>query len=338
MYDPSGLYVDPILTNFSVGFQDQTLYGLRLFPETPVRTPSGRYRVYDRSDWLIYRSLRAPGTVANEVQGKKWSEDTFQTEEHALQSPVFDEERRELASLGGLAQAVFGGDLAIDPERDATDLVTRSLMLEQELEVSTVMRNTSNYAGNHQVTLTGAQKWSDYTGGVASTSDPVGNLRTAAQRIYLDTGRYPNTLVMPYDAVGIIENHPRVVDRYKNWTLNTETWKTLIGLPDQATDWNMYVVDSKFNSADNIDATESIVSFWGQDVWLGIVDPTPGQKTMTFGKTFSQIYLDGSVRPTERWREEGRKSDLVRTNWKWDTKIVSANAGYIFKTAVAAVV
>lgn len=337
MYDPSGLYVDPILTNFSVGFQDQQLYGLRLFPETPVRTPSGQYRVYDRSDWLIYRSLRAPGTVANEVMGRKWSVDVFSTIEHALQSPVFDEERRELASAGGIAQAVFGGDLQIDPERDAANLVSRSLHLEHEQSVSTMIRNAANYAGSHTVTLSGASQWSDYTGGTSSTSDPITNLRTATRRIYLDTGRWPNTMIIPFDAVGVIENHPRVVVRFQNFSLTIGDWRPLIGLPPDATDWNMYVVDSKYNAADNIDLAESIASFWGQDVWLGIVDNAPGQKTMTFGKTFSQVYLDGSVRPTERWREEGRKSDLVRTNWKYDLKIVSANAGYLIKTAVAAV-
>lgn len=337
MYDPSALYVDPILTNFSVGWQDQNVYGLRIFPETPVRTPSGQYRVYDRSDWLIYRSLRAPGTVANEVMGRKWSVDTFSTVEHALQSPVFDEERRELISAGGIAQAVFGGDLQIDPERDAVNLVTRSLQLEHEKKVADTLRLASNYPAGSTVTLSGAQKWSDYTNGVTSTSDPISDLRTATRTIYKNTGRWPNTMIIPFDAVGVIENHPRVVVRFQNFALTVDSWKPLIGLPTDATDWNMFVVDSKYNTADNIDATESIASFWGQDVWLGVVDPTPGQKTMTFGKTFSQVYPDGTTRPTERWREEARKADLVRTNWKYDLKIVSAAAGYLIKTAVVAV-
>jgi hypothetical protein len=342
MYDPSALYVDPILTNFSVGWEDQNLYGLRLFPETPVRTPSGQYRVFDRSDWLWYRSLRAPGTVANEVMGRKWSVDTFQTIEHALQSPVFDEERRELTSLGGLANSTFGGDLTIDPERDATELVTRSLRLEHEKKIADTIRLASNYPAGHTVTLTGNQKWSDYTYVTAGdpnsvVSNPIADLRTAARAIYKDTGRWPNTMIMPFDAVGVIENHPRVVVRFQNFALSVESWKPLIGLPTESTDWNMFVVDSKYNSADNIDATENIVSFWGQDVWLGLVDPTPGQKTMTFGKTFAQVYPDGTTRPTERWREEARKSDLVRTNWKYDTKIVSGAAGYLIKTAVVAV-
>jgi hypothetical protein len=339
MYDPSGLYIDPILTNFSVGYQSQELYGMRLFPETPVRTASGRYRVYDRSNWLIYPSRREPGTWANEIGARKWSEDTFETQEHALQAPVYDEERRELLSQGGLANAVFGGDLQINPEQDAAEDVMNSLLLEHEQKVANVIRNTGNYPGNHVLALAGATKWSDYTNGVTSTSDPVANLRAAIQRIYLDTARWPNTMIIPFDAVGVIENHPRVVARFQYFALTDPgAWQQLLGLPPEMVDnLNVFVVDSKFNNADNVDLTESIISFWGQDVWLGIVDPTPGQRTKTFGKTFSELYLDGTTRPTERWREEGRKSDLVRSNWKYDLKIVSSTAGYLFTNAVAAV-
>src|SRR6185295_7598634 len=270
MYDPGELYSDPILTGFSTGFVENNLYASRLFPITPVRTRSGRYRVYDRSNWLIYPSRREPGTVANEVRGGKWSEDVFFCKEHSLQSPIHDEERQELTSQGGLANAVFGGDLQLDPERDAVDLITRSIMLEWEQKVANVMRNVANYAANHKVTLAGASQWSDYTGGVASTSDPVTNLRTAAMRIYIDTGRWPNTMIFPTDALGVVEGHPRVVDRFKNFSLiDPEAWKALLNVPAPQ---NVFMVDSKYNAADNIDATESITSFWGQDVWVGIVD------------------------------------------------------------------
>src|SRR5512134_2209568 len=105
MYDPGTLYVDPILTDFSVGYEDQTLFGERIMPLTPVRTQSGKYRVFDRSSWLIYPDRREPGTVANEIRGAKWSEDTFFTKEHSLQAPVHDEEDQQLNSLGGFANA-----------------------------------------------------------------------------------------------------------------------------------------------------------------------------------------------------------------------------------------
>jgi hypothetical protein len=332
VYDPSALYVDPILTNFSVGYEDQRLFGWSFLPETPVNTQSGRYRVFDRSSWVIYPSRREPGTVANEVRGGKWAEDTFFTKEHSLQAPVHDEERQELTSQGGLADPVFGGALQIDPERDATELVTGAILREHEKKVSDLVRNTANYAAGHFVTLAGAQQWDDYTGGEASTSDPVGAILAGLRKVQNATGRPANTLAIPSEGMSYIENHPRVVARFKNFRLTQpDAFQLLTGF-----EGTILSVDSRYNAADNIDAAESITSFWGKDVWVGIVDPTPGQRTRTFGKTFAQLYPDGSVRPTERWREEPRKSDLVRTNYKYDLKVVSNVAGYIIKTAFSA--
>ena len=335
-YDPSQLYIDPILTGFSLGYQDQTLYGDRLCPLTPVKTKSGRYRVFDRSHWLIYRSRREPGTSAREIGPRKWSEDTFSTQQHALKGRVTDEERRELTSQGGLADPVFGGDLQIDPARDVVEDITGSLLLEHEQKVSAVFRNAANYAAGHTVTLAGATKWSDYTGGVASTSDPVNDIRTACFRVYLDTGRWPNTFTIPVDALGIIEQHPRVVDRFKNFALtDPEAWKALINVPAPQ---SFFIVDSKFNAAQNIDTAEVISSFWGQDAWIGLVDLVPGQRTKTFAKTFVYPQPDGSVRASDRWRDEDTRSDMFRVTYEYDLKIVSNVAGYLIKNAVAAIV
>lgn len=347
MYDPSGLYIDPILTNFSVGWADEELFGLRLAPETPVRTKSGRYRVFDRSNRLIYRSRREPGTSANRIGARRWSEDVFNTQEHSLAAEIYDEEREQLNSQGGLANATFGGDLQIDPEQDATDDVTSSIMREMELKISTLFRDATQYPSNHVITLTSGgtgTQFSNYalaTAGDPNTSysDPVGVFKTAFQRIHLDTGRWPNTIAIPFDAVGVVENHPRVVARFLHFALTDPTaWQQLMGLPPEATaNLNIFVVDSKYNNADNIDAAENIVSFWGQDMWIGLVDPTPGQKTFTFAKTFAQIYPDGTTRPTESYRDEDRKTDIVRTSYRYDQKVVSGAAGYLIKTAVAAV-
>jgi hypothetical protein len=339
-YDPSQLYIDPILTGFSVGFQDEQLYAERLAPPTRVNSKSGRYRVFDRSNWLIYRSRREPGASAREIGPRRWSEDTFGTQQHALKGRVMDEERRELNSQGGLADPVFGGTLAIDPERDVIEDITRSLLLEQEQKISVAFRNTANYASNHHVALAGSQKWSDYTfvtpGDIYSiVSNPVADLRAACFRVYLDTLRWPNTVIMPIDTMGVIENHPRVVDRFKTWTLlQNNAWEQLMGVPSPA---NIFIVDSRYNSAQNIDAPENIQSFWGQDVWVGLVDPVPGQKTKTFAKTFVYPQPDGSIRAADRWRDEDTRSDMFRTTYEYDVKIVSNVAGYLIQTAVAAI-
>jgi hypothetical protein len=334
MYDPGTLYVDPILTGFSVGFKDQSLYGDQIMPITQVNTPSGRYRVFDRSDWVSFASRREPGTVANEVRGRKWTEDTFLTKEHSLQAAILDEERQELYSQGGLADPVFGGALQIQPEADATKLVTRSLMLEHESKVSTLIRNTANYPATNKVTLAGAQQWDDYAfvtplDVYSVVSDPVMVIRQAIIAIWTLTRRYPNTLVIPRMGIPWIENHPRIVERFKYLDLTApDAFTRLTGFAGQ-----ILLVDSLQNTAASIDDPEVVSSFWGKDVWLGIVDQAPGILTQTFGKTFAQVYPDGTTKPTDRWREENRKADLVRTSFKYDLKIVSAIAGYLITNA-----
>jgi hypothetical protein len=331
MYDPGTLYYDPILTGFSVGFQDQNLYGERVLPVTPVRTPSGRYRVFDRSNWLIFVDRREPGTVANEIRGRKWSEDTFFTKEHSLQVAIHDEERQELTSLGGLADPTFGGALQIDPERDGTELVTRALLLGHEKKVSDLTRNTANYPAGHTVTLAGTAQWDqDWANGTNSASNPLGDIRTALTKILVDTGNVPaNTMVVPRYGVQFIENHPRIVDRFKTFTLlEPDAFQKLTGF-----EGTIYMVDSVYNAADNYLATPSVTQFWGKDVWVGIVNPEPGINQQTFGKTFAQLYPSGDIRPTDHWREEGRKSDLVRVSQKYDLKITSSIAGYLIKNA-----
>jgi len=335
MYDPSGLYIDPILSNFSVSLpMQQNYYGIRIMPETPVRTQSGQYRVFDRSDWLLTEDRREPGTVAHEIVGGKWSQDVFSTREHSLQVPVLDEERQQLYSLGGLADPVFGGAMDIDPEQNAVTKIIRSIMLNHEYKSSTLLRNTANYPVNNTMTLSGTSQWDNYTGGTYPyvTSDPVANIMSGMRAVYAATLRWPNVLAIPTLGLTYIENHPRVVDRFKNFSLTIPgAFQALTGFVGE-----VILLDSVYNTANNLDAAVSMAPFWGKDVWLGIVDPTVGMNTMTFGKTFAQIYPDGTTRPTERWREESRKADLIRTNFKYDMKIVSSSAGFLFKTAFSA--
>lgn len=332
MYDPGTLYIDPILTNFALGYRAQNYYADVLFPINRVNTKSGKYRVFDRSDWQIFPDRREPGTVANEVRGRKWSVDTFATKQHALQSPVLDEERRELASLGGLGASPNGAALDINPERDATTLITRSLQLGHEKKVADLARNTASYPVGNTVTLAGAQQFDDYTGGTASTSDPTTVIKTAVRKIQNKTGFAPNLMMIPSEGVSYVEDHPRVTARFSNFTLSDpEAWRTLSGFRGRIVE-----VDSRYNAADNIDATENIQSFWGKDIILAYVDDSDDMVQATFAKTFVYPQPNGDDRPVDTWREEARKADLFRTMWEYDLKIVMATAGYLIKNAFSA--
>jgi len=333
-YDPYALYQDPFLTNFSVGFQDQNLVGMQLAPLTEVYLPSGKYRVYDRSSWVIFPDGRAPGTVANEVRGAKWSQDTYMVHEHSLQASITDEERQVYANATANAQANIYAQ--INPEQDATNLVTRAILLRHEKLVADTARNVSNYPAGNKVTLLGTSMWDDYTPNGSNpnsfpNSDPVKDVLTARRTIYRLIRREPNLMIIPWNVWTFIENHPRIVQRFTYFDLtNPQAFAALTGFKGQ-----VVIAESVYNSADNIDATQNITPLWGNDVILAVTDNAPGQNTQTFMKTFGMPYPDGNIRTVDRWREEPRKSDLVRVSMRYDLKTVSPAAGYIIQNATS---
>jgi hypothetical protein len=329
-YDPGTLYIDPILTDFSVGYGSPSYVGLTLMPQVAVNTQSARYRVFDRSGRVRFYSRREPGTVANEIRGRRWSEDTFKTREHSLQAAVADEERQQLTSQGGLANASNGGALQINPEADATAQTLDSLLLEHELAVAALIRNTATYPAGHTVTLAAADQWDNYAG---ATSNPVDIVRAAILKIQSKIGRAPNVMAMGSLGVGWLENHPDMVARFSNFTLTDEgAFRELTGFDGQM----VLIGDDFYNDNDIQQSTENLLSIWGKDIFIGYVESSLTENDLSFGKTFAQVYPDGSTRPVDRWREEGRKSDLVRTSWKWDLKVTSSIAGYLIKDAFSA--
>lgn len=330
MYDPSGLYVDPILTEFSVGYQPLTYYADKFLPEVAVNTQSGNYRKFDRSNRVLFPSRREPGAVANEVRGGKWSTDTFKTVEHSLQAAVADEERQQLTSQGGLNNPAFGGALQLDPDQDAVELVTNALLLEREVGTATLLRNTASYPVGNTVTLAAADQWDNYAG---ATSNPIDIIRAAINKITGLIGTPPNVLGMGQLGASWLENHPDVVARFSNFNLtDPEAFRKLTGFNGEI----VLFADDKYNTNDIEEGTESLTEIWGKDVILAYVVPNPTLLDLSFGKTFAQRYPDGSTRPTEGWREEARKSDLHRTSYKYDYKITTPAAGYLIKTAFSA--
>ena len=326
-YDPGTLYVDPWLTDFSVGYGNPTYVGLRLMPQVAVSTQSGKYRVFDRSGRVRFYSRREPGTVANEIRGRRWSEDSFKTVEHSLQAAVADEEQQQLSSQGGLANVANGGAIQFNPGADATAQTLDSLLLEHELAVASLLRNTATYPAGHTVTLLAADQWDNYAG---ATSNPVDIVRAAILKIQSKIGIAPNVMAMGSLGVTYLENHPDMVARFTNFTLtDSEAFRELTGFAGEI----VLIGDDQYNDDDIQESTTNMLSIWGKDVWIGYVNPNLEQNDLSFGKTFAQVYPDGSTRPVDRWREEGRKSDLVRTSWKWDLKVTSSVAGYLIKDA-----
>jgi len=322
MYAPTGsgnAHIDKVLTNISVGWPNNGFVGEELFPSLTVVKQSDKYYVFGREAWKPEDDLRAPGTVANEVPGVALSLDAYYCQEHALQTPVTDEERRNV-------------DSPLAPDRDATELITSKIMLGREVAMKTLVTTAANYASGLSTTLAGVTQWSDYV-----NSDPIGVMRAAKAAIHARIFVEPNVAIIPYQVMTVLEDHPDFIERIKyseRGIVTKELIASIIGVD------KIIVPGAGINNA-ALGQAASLGYLWGKDVIFAYVPPRPGLKVPAFGYEFTwgSQYVD-------RWREAPRKSDLIRCQRSYDLKLVAQGdagtadagksvAGYVIKAAVA---
>jgi len=324
VYDTRGggnTHIDRVLTNISLGYPNEEFIGDVLFPTVRVRKQSDLYYVYGREGWVVEpgSDLRAPGTEANEIPGLEVSTDPYFAREHALQIPVTDEEREN-------------ADSPLAPDRDGTELVTQKLLLGRELAIKNKVTAAANYNAANVVTLSGTSQWSDYI-----NSTPITDAHTARDALHAGLFLRPNLVVMPYQVMSVLEDHPDFIERIKYSQVGVVTEELIariMGLP------RVVVPGVGYNSA-RMGQTATLGYLWGKDVLFAYVPARPGLKIPAFGYEFVWVYPGGQVQVTERWREQKRKSDIIRVSRRYDLRFIAVDssddsiAGYLIKNAIS---
>lgn len=302
--------VDPVLSSISVAWPSTGFVGDQLFPQVPVANKSAKYYVFsDRSTRVTPETdYRSPGTQANEISGMSLSSDQYFTMEHALQMPVTDEERREIPPGS-----------SINPDVDATEELTGKLQTGRELAIRALVTTAGNYPSNHVTTLVdGTSTWSvtDYA---LATSDPAGVIERAKRRVARAGSPALNTAIIPMPVMSFLRWHPKLIAKFTN--IRTENLTngdviSALGLDG----WNVVMPEVQYNTA-AVGQPATMDYLWGDSVILAYVPEAPGPKTPAFGYQFTLEPLT-----VDRWREEVRKSDLIRTQWEYDLKLVGTDS------------
>lgn len=335
VYAPTGsgnVHIDQVLTNISLGWPNNGLVGSALFPTVQVRKQSDKYYVFGREAWVPETSdLRAPGTEANEIPGLQVSLDTYYAQEHSLQIAVTDEEREN-------------SDSPLAPDRDGTELVTSKILLGRELAIRNLVTNVGNYATGMSEDFSGdpTSQWNDY-----DNSTPIADFRKGTRAIHAKVFMEPNLAVIPYLVMSTLEDHPEIIERIKyseRAILTPEIIASVLGLQ------RVIVPGVGVGSgAPGTPGTAVTASYlWGRDVILAWVPARAGLRTPAFGYEFVWGYGGGRTQIVDRWREEKRKSDVIRVSRRYDLKLVGTEidegsadfgksiTGYLMKNVIAA--
>lgn len=319
----SQVHVDRPLTNISIAYiqSQMNFIASRVFPVVRVNKQSDSYFVYTKNDWFRDEAQKRPPATESAGSGYNLSTATYSCDVWAFHKDVDD-------------QTAANSDMPLDPERDAAQFVAQRMLLRQEIQWAT------DYFGS-------GLGWKDYTGVASSpstnqfvqwndqtSSDPVTDIETGKSYILSITGFMPNTLVLGYDVYRYLKNHPDIVDRVKYTSPENITEGILARLFEVD---NVYV--AKAIKATNNEGEAAAYSFvHGKGAWLGYVNPTPSILQPSAGYTFAWTDVSdgmGATIGTSRIPMPLTRATRIESQMAWDNKLVGADLGAFFATAVA---
>jgi hypothetical protein len=292
---PQESHVDGPLSDISIAYHNDAFVGKDIFPVVKVKKQSDVYYKMGKEHMKRIKTDRSPGTRSRSVYHTLSTAQYF-CSCHALNEPVADEERDN-------------ADTPISPEIDATENVTSLIELDQEIRIyDLLVDGITNTAGP-------TSAW----GTTNSTFDK--DIITAIKYIHSKVFLKPNLMIIPYEVACTLTFDPTIKDMVK-YIQNLLTIDSEIILPKKLYGVTIKIAGAGQNTA-NLGQSETLAYIWGQDVWLGYVEPSPGLKKLSLGYTFQW-----KERQVRKIRQDFELATYVDVMEYTDEKIVEGNCGF----------
>jgi len=314
------VHVNQPLTAISIAFLPSldTMVADKVFPNVPVTKQSDRYVTYPKGAWFRSDAQdRAPGT---ESAGSGYSIDstpTYFCKPIALHKDIDD-------MLRGNADAM------IDLDRNASEFVTRALVIKRERDWAAAYFTTSKWTGSTTGgDITPGTLWS------AAGSTPIEDIQAQIDSVQAKTGYKPNRFVMGKSVASILKNHPEFLDRIKytqQGVVTLELMAAVLGLEK--------VLEAEAIQNTAIEGAADALNYIAdkQDALLVYAAPQPSLLVPSAGYTFSWTGYTGagpSGQRVSRFRMEHLRSDRVEGEMAYDLKMIAPELGAFFNEAVA---
>ena len=304
--------INPVLTKMAIAYPQDGLVAAKLAPyvDVPEGEEDGTYFIFDKTNLnSSYDDIRALGARATTYD---WgmTTDTYHCEEHTLEKAI---DWREFKKWKKYL------DLAVTTQEITLEL----LLLNYEIRIANLFTTEGTYFdANYYNALAGGDQWSDFV-----NSDPEGDIEDAREQVSLNAAE-PNTIAIPVHVWRVIRRHPAIRALMRE---NDSRQLTEDGFPRK-----LFGLNAIFPGAREITTmpgvAEAINRVWGRNVWIGIVNPRPSKKTMSFAYTLKSAGLQA-----ETYEDKPKKSDVLRIQHQIsDEKCVCNTAGFLYETVIAA--
>ncbi len=305
------VHVNMPLTSMSVAWlQDQREFIADvMFPTILVQKQSDRYYVYDRDNW--FRAKAEKRALSSESAGGGYTVDstpTYFADVYAFHKDVDDQIRANQDSV-------------LDVDREATEFVSRDLMLKKELLWAARYFTTGIWIGS----TTGT----DVTPGVlwdAAGSTPIEDMRAQLLSTKRRTGFRANKIAMGEEVWNVLQDHPDFLERIKY----TQTAVISTGLLAAVLGVDSIHVAGGVQNISIEGAAEDMQFIFGKSLLIVYAAPRAGLLTPTGGYTFAWSGLFGAGAAGSRimrFRMQHLKSDRVEGEMSFDQKVVAPEMG-----------
>lgn len=320
------VHVNVPLTNISVAWiqQQSAFVASQVFPNVPVAQQSNRYYVYQRDDFFRAEAqLRAPGTESAGSGFRVDNTPTYFCNVYAVHKDIDDQIRAN-------------ADSVISMDRDATLWVTQQLLIKRDKEWAANFFGASIWTGGNGQDLTGvagAPAANQFKRWDSAGSTPIEDIRK--QRILMaeKTGYLPNTLTLGAHVWRVLQDHAEFLDRIKY----TERGMVSPDLLASVLELDKVVVAYGVEATNVEGATGAYSFIFGKHALLTYSPPAPSLMTPSAGYTFSwNGYLAAGPEGNRisQYRMDHLKSDRLEGEMAFDMKVVAAELGQFFVTAV----
>jgi hypothetical protein len=288
--------------------------GTKVFPPLAVPERNGQYPKFKKANGELLNNdaeLRAPNASYARII-RKYDSDSFVTQEYGLEEVVGDAEASDVNRF-------------FDAEVAAANFVRRQLMLAHEIRVAAAVLNNTNFGTTGAATV--------YTTANKATADFAYDVLTAIDLLN-SRGETPNTIVMSgpvftrIKGQTLFQNFVRG-NRPSDITANLSQGAVTEAFADAGIS-QVLVGRAAYNSAKKGLAFASAGAWSNTYVWIGRVEAGD----MMTGGAGRTLYwnADSELFTSETYREESRRSTVVRVRQHTAEKIVDSESGTMITT------
>jgi hypothetical protein len=326
MPQPTGgeLYISRPLTNISVAYMEgqNDFIADKVFPPVPVDHQYSMYYKYKKGNWFRTAAQRRAPRTESAGSGWELETDTYRCEVQAVHTDVADQDRANQDRP------------VIDLDRDATEFVTRDIMLRREKDWVTAYFGTGIWTGLPLQTGAAAAGANQFIQWDRTSATPLEDIESWRIGVGETTGLRPNVLVIGARVYSALKNSDEFIERVKYTQRGIVTLELMAAMWDLEAVYTPMVVE---NTAEEGQA-DDLNYIYGKSALLVYRASRPGLKVVSGGYVFEWTgYLgDSAFRGTSvsKFRMQELKADRVEVESAYDFKVVASDVGVFAQTVV----